>query len=145
MKTFALIAAVLGLLVAGAPAGAARGTPGQGGIYYEMGSIGCGFSATTADGVWYAAFGSGSLALRLIGGSSFADTRIGFVCEGSVAGQGLPLPAKGSVTISGLTCTLTATFPELATVPLGDFEASGSVSLSANGDVKATCPVSKRG
>ena len=144
MKTFALIAAVLGLLVAGAPAGAARGTPGTGGIYYEMGSIGCGFSATTSNGVWYAAFGS-SLSLRLVGGSSFADTRIGFVCEGSVAGQGLPLPTKGSVTISGLTCTLTATHPELSTIPLGDFEASGSVSLSANGDVKATCPVSKRG
>ena len=134
------ILSLMGLLVI-APADAARSGPGSGQIVFAD-TVGCGFSATTSDGVSVAAFGTTTFTgLKFIGGTSFADPRVGWICEGSVAGQDVALPSTGSLVITGLTCTL-ITFPPFEQVELQN---PGTVILHANGDVKTICPPSTRG
>ena len=65
---------------------------------------------------------------------------MGFIREGSVAGFGIPVPATGSLVITGLTCRV-STFPPFREVEL---RTPGTVILRANGDVKTICPPSVR-
>ena len=130
---------LMALLIA-APADAARSGQGSGTIFVAD-SVGCGFSATTSDGAAVAAFGTTIFPeLTFIGGTSFADPHVGFICEGSVTGFGIPVAATGSLVITGLTCRV-STFPPFQEVEL---QTPGTVIIRANGDVKTVCPPSVR-
>jgi hypothetical protein len=139
VRLLILCVAIVSMLAVAASSSAARSGQATGSIAM-VGTIGCDVSAMTSDGTRIAAFGTGTFpTIKMLGGTSpsFEGPRVGFMCEGSVLGQGLPI--SGTLVLTGLTCKVV---PDVPSPFKGDLATPGTAIFYANGDVRLICPPS---
>lgn len=144
-RLITLCAALAAALVMVAPSPAAKSGRGTGVIFFELGSIGCAFIGTTADGQQVFAFGPagsvGAPQIHFLGGDSFADPDVGWTCTGTPIFTSVP-PITEPLVITGLTCRVESGLP--TTIPLGTLTTPGTAIYHANGTVQLICPPSTR-
>lgn len=143
-RLLALFLALVAALVVVAPTPAVTSGPATGRIAFIL-DTGCFLSATTSDGTQVVAFGPAGVidpSLRFLGGTSFADPDVGWICTGTAVFTGLP-PGSTPLVLTGLTCELQPG-PQAPPIPYGELATSGTAIFSANGNVRLVCPPSER-
>jgi hypothetical protein len=145
LRLLACIVAVVGTLSIVVSSSAATSGPATGQIYFELGTIGCALAATTSDGTQVFAFGpagGSDRSTQFLGGTSFADPHVGFICTGTADFTGLP--PNTSLVLTGLTCSVVRGAPPNPDIPYGDLATPGTAIFYSDGTVRLICPPSTR-
>jgi len=140
-RVIALCLAIVGGLGLVAPTPAATSGQATGEINFSLGTFGCSVRATAKDGTTIVAMGAALTRLTFLGGDSFADPKVGWMCEGSFTSVGLPSP--GPLVLTGLTCSLDGG-AHPPPIPFGNLKHPGTATFFANGDIRLVCPPSER-